>query len=706
MLAGMAVLGGFFMATPTFAADCTITGADWYSNIPNSAFYSIRNLKDVGLELKLDTANCAGWSATITLKEVNATLNTEAFTSDIFLGTIAGKSTTRIPFIAGETKCDEGEYPECEIQTIITPFKDDEEGDSFILPHYISYNCKSECADTPDNAWDIGSNDSLGNIANKNLIREFTDECKVTFVELKPWTPKDAFSNDKLAGFLGPGWFSLQTRHVKDKWVTITINTQLCAGKIINVSLRGWLDISHTGFTDVDVLNDKAYTVPSSNTFSINLVAGEESCKTDILGTGLVGSDCMFHVVVSSGYLSINYSSENESKGNLNYECDGGCDSTVKWEYAGDSLNAYPAQISDPAVVLEPEKGSVVTSPECIDAQGKPIDGCYQLYSGFSGALNKTSDGLAEKFKTFTQADSIGDLINVIIQLATGIAGIIAVVMIMYEGFLYMKSDNVDLKSRTRSKIFKTVLGFLLLLCIYTFLRTLNPDLLNLTPRIDAINLDAFSRVTDPSYNDLKNIDISSITASPSDYKDPAVLAYLAHQQGWAGAASILWAANQGLVSIPDKTPFISKNGSSINKNMAGNYYGSATLTPKSFLDDWTKRVKAKKVSTIAIPDGPKNALATVASETSVDLEILTVICRIESHECSRPEVVNSGGYAGLFQLSNAEYKQKKSGVWEQYKKPNGALLDSYHNAYAGAKYAKDNLAQLNKRWKDINADW
>ena len=110
---------------------------------------------------------------------------------------------------------------------------------------------------------------------------------------------------------------------------------------------------------------------------------------------------------------------------------------------------------------------------------------CYTLYSGFSALLDRTEN----KFSSLSNAGDIGEFINAVIAIGIGIGGILAVVMIMYEGFLYMKSDNVTTKSTAKSRIINTVVGFLLLLSIYTLLKTINPDLLGLSPQIDYAKL-------------------------------------------------------------------------------------------------------------------------------------------------------------------------------------------------------------------------
>ena len=103
---------------------------------------------------------------------------------------------------------------------------------------------------------------------------------------------------------------------------------------------------------------------------------------------------------------------------------------------------------------------------------------CYTLDSG-----------LAEILKTKTiDTSSLGSFINSIIAFIIGIAGIITVIMIMYDGFSYWSAGNTGGTSKmgeVKGRIWKRMLGLILILTIYTILRTINPDLLNLVPQIN-----------------------------------------------------------------------------------------------------------------------------------------------------------------------------------------------------------------------------
>ncbi len=312
-------------------------------------------------------------------------------------------------------------------------------------------------------------------------------DCTVTSATIDPYTDQGGFAQD--------GFFINSIRLTKNK-VLVRIRTQDCAGKNISVSLTGYRDSLSdftggflSGFTeDLDVLNDRDFVVPASEQLDINLVAGEEACKKNALpwNNGIAGySDCQFYVSVSTGLLSSNYSSRDKLKGNLDYECEGGCDEDIKWLYAGDTSEkptaADPASIPPKNTTLLTNDVAENTSKECLGSDGKPIEGCYQLYGGFEEILTRVG---------LKNSNSIGDFINAIIALAIGVAGIITVGMIMFDGFAYWRAEkegNVSGLGKVKGTIWKRLLGLLLLFTIYTILRTINPDLLNLTPRINSV---------------------------------------------------------------------------------------------------------------------------------------------------------------------------------------------------------------------------
>jgi hypothetical protein len=506
--------------------NCTIKTADWYIKKDVSPI-KLRQVADPQLELTLNVEDCAGWDAEVKLTEVDTALDNTMFTKRYYLGAINGKAIVRIPLIAGELQCDDDDNPDCSVEASITPIKgtlaNTVRRDTFTFDNYhLSYTCKTanKCSSTFE--WQTGPKASVeGSLSEKKSAKSFNPSCKVASVNLDQYTGKDDYKNGTVVEdvFGKSTWFNQGARHELNV-VTMTITTEHCEGQQIGVSMTGRAVGLGTGqvsgaeldgFTsNVGVLDKKSYTVPVSNTLWIKLVAGEESCR-DYIGNAF-SADCKFTVRVLTPIgdnVYDEFNSIDQPHGNLNYECHGDCDSDVLWEYAGDSLNAYPANTTSDPVELE-DMGAENISPDCLDkATRKAIDGCYQLYSGFAEVLKGKFDNL----------NSLGDFINAIIALIIGIAGVITVGLIMWDGFTYWqagKGGDTAAVGAVKGRIWKRLLGLLLLFTIYTILRTINPDLLNLTPRINPVELLTASQAS------LSSNDYTAITGeplkSPSEY--------------------------------------------------------------------------------------------------------------------------------------------------------------------------------------------
>lgn len=82
--------------------------------------------------------------------------------------------------------------------------------------------------------------------------------------------------------------------------------------------------------------------------------------------------------------------------------------------------------------------------------------------------------------KTFWIERGLGNYINRVFMLAIGIAGVLAVIMIVIGGIQYMTTDIVFTKEEARKRIGGAIWGLLLALGTFMILNTINPDILNL----------------------------------------------------------------------------------------------------------------------------------------------------------------------------------------------------------------------------------
>lgn len=88
------------------------------------------------------------------------------------------------------------------------------------------------------------------------------------------------------------------------------------------------------------------------------------------------------------------------------------------------------------------------------------------------------------------QSGDLAGWVNAIFRVSLSVGAILAVLRIMYAGYLYMSSEAFGQKTHAREVIGDAVLGLLLLLSIYLILYQINPDIVSLRflDRIKPIN--------------------------------------------------------------------------------------------------------------------------------------------------------------------------------------------------------------------------
>jgi|SRR3989339_2129917 len=93
-----------------------------------------------------------------------------------------------------------------------------------------------------------------------------------------------------------------------------------------------------------------------------------------------------------------------------------------------------------------------------------------------------TNSGLANTRvgDLFQSGQTLSQFINNVFIFSLSIGAIMAVVRIVWGGYLYMGNEMWSTKSRAKEVMRDAVLGLLLLLAIYLILFQINPDLVNL----------------------------------------------------------------------------------------------------------------------------------------------------------------------------------------------------------------------------------
>lgn len=102
----------------------------------------------------------------------------------------------------------------------------------------------------------------------------------------------------------------------------------------------------------------------------------------------------------------------------------------------------------------------------------------WALYATFVpiGDTSANSPLIARAFG----ASDLPTLLNALFKTAIAIGAIIAVVRLVYAGFLYMTTDLPGSKGNARDIIWDTIIGLFLLLGVWMILNMINPEILNL----------------------------------------------------------------------------------------------------------------------------------------------------------------------------------------------------------------------------------
>lgn len=150
--------------------------------------------------------------------------------------------------------------------------------------------------------------------------------------------------------------------------------------------------------------------------------------------------------------------------------------------------------------VLTLKKEFDVNSPcfRVVNGQKEYDEDCYELLAPIPGLGTVQADGRSSiNLKT----TSIGEYVNIVINIVLGLMMVIAVIMIVVAGVEYMTTESLYGKGDAKKRISGAILGLILGLGIYTILNTINPELLevNFGKDIDTINLE----IQDPGEIDI-----------------------------------------------------------------------------------------------------------------------------------------------------------------------------------------------------------
>ena len=131
-----------------------------------------------------------------------------------------------------------------------------------------------------------------------------------------------------------------------------------------------------------------------------------------------------------------------------------------------------PVKYADYSITACEEKTTVLTPEEVT-----PIDGVQDMgtYSNVYYPLAP----LTEEMKTNgIKTDDIGGYFNLMVKIAIGLCGALAVIMFVINGITYMGDESIFGKTQAKERMLGAVMGLLIALGSWALLNTINPDLL------------------------------------------------------------------------------------------------------------------------------------------------------------------------------------------------------------------------------------
>ncbi len=137
---------------------------------------------------------------------------------------------------------------------------------------------------------------------------------------------------------------------------------------------------------------------------------------------------------------------------------------------------ATPAQLQQMQQQSTQAQQNADTAKAAAQFQFQPI---VSLPLPTGGVLGGTVDSKGN-FTPATQSTSIADYLNALFGLALGASAILAVIMIVFEGFKYMTSDAIGSKKDALTGLRGATFGLILLLMIWLIVNVINPQMLNL----------------------------------------------------------------------------------------------------------------------------------------------------------------------------------------------------------------------------------
>jgi len=577
---------------------------NWYSDDQQPNF-----------EIIIETNNCEGEDLEVTLRGVG---DVALLILDEKLLRVPSEEKLELSLVAGESKCLGVATPNCRLDLLIE--HDGSaifESDSSVSSHILQYNCEDSCL-------------------NDTYLLDHTgaprDTCLV----------KNAFFKN----YSGHQDVDFMNGTIPN--IIIDINTVGCEGEDISVQIRetdDW-EAGATGGVGEALYSDTSepvnpqppldaltnITVPESEFIRLALIPGENECdfytidqlsgwiSTSLLDQYFGGGfkQCRYFIRVTTPD-QIYESWFRHPQGRIQYDCrdfaiinnKAICSEDNAWKFLSSSAGGQNTQ------TIIGETPSYEKGEACVNEEGTGLrPNCYAVLAPLSPDLLEVETGVDGDF-------TLGKYINIIVNIVIGVAGLLAVVMIIFGGVQYMTTDAIAGKSEAKGTITNAILGLLIALSSFVILNTINPQLTNIDPDVQSVSLQVQSDAAlwlETESDDISNYGLVGTFETPTT--SPGVDDFVQSLENNSSVKLARIVVNTPGVGagIKGTATFIATNGEKVTVDVGLGKNGVVQNADAEQGDGKTPIIKTTINSDIRPPGGPQKN--TPATSTTLDTTV------------------------------------------------------------------------------------
>ena len=573
---------------------CTVTDF-YFSDYGDKSDTWYKDDESQQTTITIETENCSGEDIEVSMKEGQLTPYTNIDGLDEKIFTVPEEEKLTIVLQLGEDECNAiATIDDCYYHLEIKAGSNTYVSDKATAKQRLAYECVDFCM---TNTYILNHNGSFGG------------ECGIKNAYFSN-KHGDQDTDDKVNARNGDKFYSDD----KQPQIIIDINTIDCYNKDINFSLweRDFGEVAFfTAYFDqgdntVIGLSEKKLTVPQEERVRLYLSAGENECET--FATGIDFRRCRYYVSIETPNGKKFNSWYEHPQGSLLYNCDVTCDEN--WKLTRDTSQGSSINVQGTAP--EYEKGEA-----CVNEEGTGLrPNCYAVLAPLSPDLLEVETGVDGDF-------TLGKYINIIVNIVIGVAGLLAVVMIIFGGVQYMTTDAIAGKSEAKGTITNAIIGLLIALGSFVILNTINPQLLKIDPDVQSVSLQVQSDAAlwlETESDDISNYGLVGTFETPTT--SPGVDDFVQSLENNSSVKLARIVVNTPGVGAGTKgtATFIATNGEKVTVDVGLGKNGVVQNADAEQGDGKTPIIKTTINSDIRPPGGPQKN--TPATSTTLDTTV------------------------------------------------------------------------------------